>query len=87
MEWGIINWKIEDLKSTDRKTRKLLNMHEGLYHSFNKDRLYFQDFGWTRLNIYQEIVHSAGKYIAHSSKRLLKTGEELQLEKKLKTIE
>lgn len=52
MEWGIINWKIEDLESTDRKTRKLLNMHEGLYHSFNKDRLYFQDFGWTRLNIY-----------------------------------
>jgi hypothetical protein len=38
--FGIINWRQEDLRKLDRKTRKLLTIH-GQHHSkANIDRLY-----------------------------------------------
>ena len=34
------NWKIEELKVTDRKTRKPITMNKGLHPKADVDRLY-----------------------------------------------
>ena len=38
--FGIIDWKISELKKIDTKTRKLLNMHKMLHPKADVDRLY-----------------------------------------------
>ena len=38
--FNIINWTVEDLKKTDRKTRKLLTMGKMHHPKADKDRLY-----------------------------------------------
>ncbi|CAH3029105.1 unnamed protein product [Porites evermanni] len=38
--FGIINWKISELKKIDTKTRKLLNMHKMLHPKADVERLY-----------------------------------------------
>ena len=38
--FGIIDWKISELKKIDTKTRKLLNMHEMLHSKADVERLY-----------------------------------------------
>ena len=37
--FGIIDWKISELKNIDTKTRKLLNMHEMLHPKAEVERL------------------------------------------------
>ena len=38
--FGIIDWKISELKKIDTKTRKLLNMHKMLHPKADVERLY-----------------------------------------------
>ena len=38
--FGIIDWKISELKKVDTKTRKLLNMHKMLHPKVNVERRY-----------------------------------------------
>jgi hypothetical protein len=38
--FGIINWRIEGMKQTDRKTRKTLTMYKVHHPKADKDRLY-----------------------------------------------
>jgi hypothetical protein len=38
--FGIINWRIEEIKQTDRKTRKMLTMYKMHQPRANIDRLY-----------------------------------------------
>ena len=38
--FGIINWKISELKKIDTKTRKLLNMRKMLHPKADVERLY-----------------------------------------------
>ena len=38
--FGIIDWKISELKKIDTKTRKLLNMHKMLHPKAEEERLY-----------------------------------------------
>ena len=38
--FGIIDWKICELKKIDSKTRKLLNMHKMLHPKADVERLY-----------------------------------------------
>jgi hypothetical protein len=38
--FGIINWRIEDIKETDRKTRKLLTIYKVHHPKADIDRLY-----------------------------------------------
>ena len=37
---GIVKWNVDDLRSMDRKTRKVLTMHRGLHPRSDVDRLY-----------------------------------------------
>jgi hypothetical protein len=38
--FGIINWRIEGIKQTDRKTRKMLTMYKMYHPKVDIDRLY-----------------------------------------------
>ena len=38
--FGIIDWKISEIKKIDKKTRKLLNMHKMLHPKADVERLY-----------------------------------------------
>ena len=38
--FGIINWRIEDIKKTERKTRKILTMYKVHHPKVDIDRLY-----------------------------------------------
>ena len=38
--FGIINWRIEEIKQIDRKTRKMLTMYKMHHPKADKDRLY-----------------------------------------------
>ena len=37
---GIINWRVDELKAVDRKTRKLLTIYRALHPQADVDRLY-----------------------------------------------
>jgi hypothetical protein len=38
--FGIINWRIEEIKEIDRKTRKILTMYKMHHPTFDIDRIY-----------------------------------------------
>jgi uncharacterized membrane protein YgaE (UPF0421/DUF939 family) len=38
--FGIINWRLEEIKQTDNKTRKMLTMYKTHHPKADKDRLY-----------------------------------------------
>ena len=37
---GVLEWRFDELKELDRKTRKLLTMHKGLHSKIDVDRFY-----------------------------------------------
>jgi hypothetical protein len=48
--FGIINWRIEDIKKIDRKARKILTMYKVHYPKVDIDRLYVKrKEGWREL--------------------------------------
>ena len=44
----IIEWRIDELKNIDRKTKKLLTMHIRMYPQSDVDRLYWKRAGGGR---------------------------------------
>ena len=45
---GVLEWRFDELKELDRKTRKLLTMHKGLHPKSELDRLYISRKGGGR---------------------------------------
>jgi hypothetical protein len=41
--FGIINWRIEEMKQIDRKTRKMLTMYKMHHPQADIDRLYVEE--------------------------------------------
>ena len=74
---GIINWKVEELKSLDRTTRKTLTMYGALHPRSDVDRLYVKrkEGGRGLINI-EDCVNSEknnlGLYVRDSEEDLLK---------------
>ena len=52
--FGIIDWKISELKKIDTKTRKLLNMHKMLHPKADVERLYISSIDGSRGLIEEE---------------------------------
>ena len=64
---GVLEWRFDELKELDKKTRKLLTMHKGLHPKSDVDRLYFtirseeNSLGWylriSNENLLQKVNH------------------------------
>ena len=74
---GIINWKVEELKSLDRTTRKTLTMYGALHPKSDVDRLYVKrkEGGRGLINIegcVKSEENNLGLYVRDSEEDLLK---------------
>jgi len=74
---GIIRWSVNDLKSMDRKTRKLLTIHRGLHPRSDVDRLYLpRKMGGRGLKSVEDVVNeekcSLSYYLSRSQEPFLK---------------
>jgi hypothetical protein len=47
--FGIINWRLEEIKTSDRKTRKVLTMYKMHHPKADIDRLYVKRKGGGRI--------------------------------------
>jgi len=57
--FGIINWRIEEIKKIDRKTRKMLTMYEMHHPKADRDRLYVKRKGGGRGLVKVEAAYKA----------------------------
>jgi predicted GNAT family acetyltransferase len=57
--FGIINWRIEDIKKIDRKTRKILTMYKMHHTKANIDRLYVKSKEGGRGLVQVEVAYKA----------------------------
>ena len=74
---GIIDWRKDELKDIDRKTRKLFTMHRSMYPQSDVDRLYWKRAeGGRGLKSVEEVVElekaSIGYYLGQTEETLLK---------------
>ena len=54
---GIVKWNVDDLRSMDRKTRKLLTIHRGLHPRSDVDHLYVpRKKGGRGLKLVEDVV-------------------------------
>ena len=72
--FGIIDWKISDLKKIDTKTRKLLNMQKMLHHKADVEGLYIpRKDGWRGLTDVETAFRTAtiglDHYLKHKEGR------------------
>ena len=73
---GIVKWNVDDLRSMDRKTRKVLTMHRGLHPRSDVDRLYIsRKKGGRGLKSVEDVVYeekcSLFHYLSKSQEPLL----------------
>ena len=73
---GVLKWRVDELKELDRKTRKLLKMHQGLHPKRDVDRLYVsRKEGERGLMSFESTVRSEennpGWYLKNSNKNFL----------------
>jgi hypothetical protein len=57
--FGIINWRIEEIKQIDRKTRKMLTVYKMHYPKADIDRLYVKGKGGGRGLVQTEAAYKA----------------------------
>ena len=74
---GIIDWRKDELKDIDRKTRKLFTMHRSMHPQWDVDRLYWKRTeGGRGLQSVEEVVElekaSLGYYLEQTEEVLLK---------------
>ena len=74
---GIIDWRRDELKDIDRKTRKLFTMHRSMHPQSDVDRLYWKRAeGGRGLKSVEEVVGlekaSIGYYLGQTEETLLK---------------
>ena len=74
---GIIDWRKDELKDIDRKTRKLFTMHRSMHPQSDVDRLYWKRAeGGRGLKSVEEVVElekaSLGYYLGQTEETLLK---------------
>ena len=74
---AFLDWRKSELQDLDRKTRKLLTMHNGLHPKSNVDRIYIpREEGGRGLISVEDCVESATlgleRYINDSDERLIK---------------
>ena len=60
--FGIIDWKISELKKIDTKTRKLLNMHKMLHPKADVERLYICTFKIATIGLDHYLKNKDGQY-------------------------
>ena len=78
---GIINWRVDELKAVDRKTRKLLTIYRALHPQADVDRLYCKraDGGRGLISIEDCVeieVNSLYSYVPRSKEPFLKAVKE-----------
>ena len=74
---GIINWRVDELKTVDRKTRKLLTIYRALHLQAEVDRLYYRraEGGRSLISVENCVeieVNSLFRYVEKSSEPFLK---------------
>ncbi|XP_068697162.1 uncharacterized protein [Montipora foliosa] len=77
-----LDWRKSELQDLDRKTRKLLTMHNGLHPKSNVDRIYIpREEGGRGLISVEDCVESATlgleRYINDSDERLIKAAKKI----------
>ena len=81
---GIINWRVDELKAVDRKTRKLLTINRALHPQADVDRLYYKraDGGRGLISVEDCVeieVNSLFGYLERSKEPFLKAVKEENL--------
>ena len=79
---AFLDWRKSELQDLDRKTRKLLTMHNGLHPKSNVDRIYIpREEGGRGLISVEDCVESATlgleRYINDSDERLIKAARKI----------
>ena len=83
---GVLEWRFDELKELDRKTRKLLTMYKGLHPKSDVDRLYVgRKEGGKRLVSFESTIRSAennlGWYLKNSNENFLQELKHVRIRK------